>query len=162
MTFSDSKSTIFLYSCSGICTDARNNVTNNETTENRSRYGTLWKRTRTKICRLKGLPYLSSTAIIHKVVKGRALKPGCKCNKNCHEKLTEEDRLMLFDDFWKNHNSWNEKRQYVANGVIKVKKLRNRSKAANGTERRKFTFKYTLRFNDESINVCKTMFLNML
>lgn len=98
-----------------------------------------------------------------KVKEVRTLKPPCSCKRMCFEKVTEVDRLIIFDEFWKNCCSVEEKRRYVATRIIKVKKERRRvRKCGTGADRRTWTLRYNLQINEEDIRVCQTMFLNTL
>lgn len=95
---------------------------------------------------------------ILKTNESRTLKPACTCKRKCYEKLTEVDRLIIFDDFWKNHCSSKEKRQYIADRIAKIK----RTNEKDMRRRRNYTLRYTLRVQDINIQVCQVMFLNTL
>lgn len=99
-----------------------------------------------KVARMKGL--------------GRTLKPACNCKSRCYEQITEVDRLIIFDDFWKNHCSWEEKRRYIAKRVTRIKIKRRTMRGRDET--RSCSRRYVLRINEEDVKVCKTMFLNTL
>lgn len=82
---------------------------------------------------------------------------GCrKSTRTCNE-ISEEDRKVLFNDFWKNL-TWNQKQIYVASLVkCELKKTaRNKDKES----RRKSSLTYTIKTpNGKVHHVCKTFFL---
>lgn len=120
-----------------------------------------------KIARLKEQPYQTRKGSENK--EGRVLKPACNCKRRCYEKISEVDRLIIFDDFWRNHCSLQEKRQYIAERITKTKKKRSNvpktvkdQRGSNRADRRNYTLLYRLKVNEENIPVCQVMFLNTL
>lgn len=110
-----------------------------------------------KTARMKGLPY--QTRKRYKANEGRTLKPACNCKRGCFEKVTEVDRLIIFDDFWRNHGNWDQKRKYIAERVTKIE-IKRRTVISDN--KRTCNLRYSLRVNEEDIFVCQTMFLNTL
>lgn len=129
-----------------------------------------WKRSRTKECRMLGKGYVGfkrqNSKISHDVERGpRTQKPTCNSNKCKISKnrfcssFTEENRKQIFEHFWK--CTWDEKRLYVINMVRKV--VKKRETAGTDESRRNFTLEYHLKYaNNDSKQVCKTMFLGTL
>ena len=69
-----------------------------------------WKKNIRKIKCQSGLEYESSTG---KTVKARGIKQhSCsKCRFNCADKVSEDERLSLFNDYW-NLKSYQRQRDY--------------------------------------------------
>lgn len=93
----------------------------------------------------------------------KTIKPRCTCKKNeksviqCH-KISEEDRKEMFDTFW--HMTWDEKRVYIKSLIKKTHTDRQRDRKDPKKSKRINTMVYFLKKNDETIRVCKTLFLN--
>lgn len=121
-----------------------------------------WKRVASKNARLKGSPYHSTVARKKSKVEGRELKPPCACRVKCYEKFSNDKRLQIFKEFWKTCVSWDQRRQFIVNNVTKIQKRIMKTSGNLDTDKRKFTFNYTLVNDSKSIKVCKTMFLNTL
>lgn len=116
-----------------------------------------WQRNIAKKARLEGNSYESPVAKKNKKVEARTLKPACSCRAKCFEKLSEEVRQTIFENFWSGCKSWEQRRQYVADRVTKTVKVRTKK-----ASRRKYNFIYNFQVNDKTINVCRVMFLNTL
>lgn len=121
-----------------------------------------WQKNLAKKARLQGKSYVSKVAKKKKDVEARSLKPSCTCRAKCFEKLSNEVRQSIFDNFWSECNNWEQRRQYVADRVTKTIKLRTRVNSSFEVDKRKFNYNYSLKVNDNIINVCKVMFLNTL
>lgn len=78
--------------------------------------------------------------------------------RNCN-KITEEDRLKIFNYFWGNLN-WDKKKMYV-NSLVSIAPVKQRT-VESSQSRRISSFIYNLRIDDTYLCVCKTMFLNTL
>lgn len=81
-----------------------------------------WKRRASKTARLKGSPYRSTVTKKKPEVDGRKLKPPCSCKSKCYEKISEEKRLIIFNQFWKKCDTWDQRRQFIARSVTKKTK----------------------------------------
>nr|CAI5862904.1 unnamed protein product [Callosobruchus analis] len=114
-----------------------------------------WSANKRKAARAKGVEYKTKK---NKTVRARSLKPPCSCRKKCYEKLTYEERLGLFNDFYT--LSYQEQTQLLSTLVNEFTKLR----CINNDEgsRRKFSRSYFLKKENVLIKVCKIMFLNTL
>lgn len=80
------------------------------------------------------------------------------CRLNCTARVTEQQRQMVFDEFYSLgnvHLQW----VYLARrcGKIEPKYRRSRSKNLRG-----LNISYNFIFNDVNVQVCKVMFLNTL
>ncbi|XP_045506945.1 uncharacterized protein LOC123703104 [Colias croceus] len=123
---------------------------------------TKWKRVAAKIARLKGSPYHSTVAKKNPEIDGREMKPPCKCKSKCYEKVPNETRIQIFDEFWKKCSSWDQRRQFIASNVTKKQKHTMRTTGNLDTDRRKFTYEYRLIVNSKSEKICRNMFLHTL
>ena len=85
--------------------------------------------------------------------------PPCYCRLNCQEKINEEQRKELYEFYWKIH-SWEDKKEFIALLVVLSAKKRTRCRKEINSDRRQVTFIYTLPIEDESIRVCRAMFLS--
>nr|CAI5860046.1 unnamed protein product [Callosobruchus analis] len=114
-----------------------------------------WSVNKRKAARAKGVEYKTKK---NKTARARSLKPPCSCRKKCYEKLTYEERLGLFNDFYT--LSYQEQTQLLSTLVNEFTKLR----CINNDEgsRRKFSRSYFLKKENVLIKVCKLMFLNTL
>uniref|UniRef100_T1HCM0 Uncharacterized protein n=1 Tax=Rhodnius prolixus TaxID=13249 RepID=T1HCM0_RHOPR len=74
----------------------RNKLAEKDKTRKRKRNPSGWERNRRHEARSKGDPYFSTSK---KYVPGKALKDACTCKRKCREKLSEEMRLQIFQDF---------------------------------------------------------------
>jgi len=95
----------------------------------------------------------------------RKIKPRCNStvcikSKECN-KLTEEDRLNLFNCFWA--TTWDEKKTYIINLVTQEDTKRKTTGKYEVKSRRSSSYQYHLRdMNEKKIRVCKKMFLATL
>ncbi|XP_047143996.1 uncharacterized protein LOC105844486 isoform X2 [Hydra vulgaris] len=95
----------------------------------------------------------------------RKIKPRCNStvcikSKECN-KLTEEDRLDLFNCFWV--TTWDEKKTYIINLVTQEDTKRKTTGKYEVKSRRSSSYQYHLRdINETKIRVCKKMFLATL
>lgn len=126
----------------------------------RTRNEKKWQKNVAKKMRLQGKPYQSKVAKKNKIVEARSLKPSCKCRAECFKKLSEEQRVKIFESFWSDCNNWDQRRQYIADRVTKTAKLRTRVNSSFEEDKRKYNYNYSLQVNDNIISVCKVMFLN--
>ncbi|XP_047127807.2 uncharacterized protein LOC105845501 [Hydra vulgaris] len=95
----------------------------------------------------------------------RKIKPRCNStvcikSKECN-KLTEEDRLNLFNCFWATTSD--EKKTYIINLVTQEDTKRKTTGKYEVKSRRSSSYQYHLRdINETKIRVCKKMFLATL
>lgn len=57
-----------------------------------------WLGNKRKVARANGTEYVTKKGV---VVSAKSLKPPCSCRRKCFEKFSEEERLYLFQDFYK-------------------------------------------------------------
>lgn len=96
----------------------------------------------------------------------RKLKDRCACKKKskdstrkCYQ-ISDEDRKIIFTKFWSDM-TWEQRKVYVGNTVKVCDK--NRPKTLNKEETRRVqTFKYFLKVGNETLPVCKKMYLHTL
>lgn len=102
-------------------------------------------------------------------INARKLKPGCSddCRFKCQEKITLEDRLTAFNDYYKlaeKVKQW----QCISNWVsIKLKKELDTealelAQIYNKSKKEKTFYQFTLPTQNGPICVCRTMFLDTL
>lgn len=131
-----------------------------------------WYRNKIKKLRLTGKEYKGYQRNKNgKITQGisrpaRKLAEACKsvsCEKSKQrfcKLFYEETRLLIFNKFWNNMGSWEEKKGYVLGNVEYVEKKRQ---STQGPSRRKGTYLYYLRAKEnERKRVCKKMFLGTL
>ena len=88
------------------------------------------------------------------------MKDSCtNCRMNCTTHFTEEQRRETFSCFWE-LGSLPDRRQFIVNNINVKEKKRNRKRdnVEGARKERNSTQIYTL----QTINICKTMFLNTL
>lgn len=91
------------------------------------------------------------------------MKPPCtdKCRLNCSESFNNDDRLRIFEDFYKSADK-SKQSQQLASLVTRSSKQRERKKTTKCPRNREFTREYTLIKDGVPIKVCSVMFLNTL
>ncbi|KAK6191297.1 hypothetical protein SNE40_003024 [Patella caerulea] len=82
----------------------------------------------------------------------------CRMSKKCSV-FNEEERQSIFNGFWADM-SWNQKKVFVA-GLIDEVVASNRKKPAEESRKKK-SFKYYLKKENERVSVCRNMFLATL
>lgn len=88
------------------------------------------------------------------------MKDTCKkCRFKCGEKLSEDERMEIFNGYYKLAD-YALQREFICCHTIRKPKLRVTNTAT--TSRRTFSVTYFLPHNADKIRVCKTMFLNTL
>lgn len=136
----------------------------NKKSRKRKRNVANWKRNSIKSSRNSGKEYMNWKGNIQ---AQRKLKPPCKnCRNKCTEKIPEEERKLIFLNFW-SLSDINRQRDFISKFTCleEKKRCRKRSKSEvnNGVQsRRKRTFTYFLSCGGKRILVCKTFFLNTL
>lgn len=101
-----------------------------------------------------------------KIMPKKSLKPPCTCRFKCYEKINDDQRRIVFENFWQlgdRQKQWS----YLVKYVKKVKK--NRCLNSDIPNNRIFTFKYHLPLAEQTdelkvlvVDVCKIMFINTL
>ena len=130
-----------------------------------------WGKNKTKRQRMEGQPYMGYSRnkdgkVSYNIPReARKLGPPCKSkecirvkNKYC-SKITEEERLKIFNSFWKDMN-WDQRKIFVINHVTKSNAKRTYTKTEDS--RRKNTLQHFLTVGNEKLQVCKKMFLQTL
>ncbi|CAC5379352.1 unnamed protein product [Mytilus coruscus] len=110
-----------------------------------------WKKNIRKIKCQSGMEYVSDTG---KTVKARSIKNhACsKCRFRCADKLSEDERLSLFNDYW-NLKSYERQRDYISSRVLERNSIGSPSK-----KRKQVARTFTFNVEGQSVRVCK-MFL---
>ncbi|CAH0560475.1 unnamed protein product [Brassicogethes aeneus] len=112
-----------------------------------------------KIARNTGERYSTKSG---KIIKKRKLGPLIACRMKCRERLEEENRLSIFEDYWK--LSSHDKRAGFVAGLIDVKsKSLEKKKQPNKTHKnREWTYLYKFNVKGGQVSVCKNCFLKTL
>lgn len=94
---------------------------------------------------------------------GKGIQPNpCKigkCQNKCYEKFTEEERQLIFHNFW-NLNDYQRQRDFLLSCTEEIKIKRKRTK--NSTSRRNTTFNYYLTYNSNPKKICQQFLLKTL
>lgn len=117
-----------------------------------------WKRNKAKRARVSGEEYISTNL---------TLKPAKQCNLNnclcplrCCEKLSDEQRLKIFEHFYKTLKTKNEQTSFLVGSIDIQDKFRT---YVRGPSKREKTRYYYLRDETGSnVRVCKKVFRNTL
>lgn len=115
-----------------------------------------WQDVKNKKLKNSGEAYLSVRS--KKTHVGKSIGPPCSCKKKCFEKFTQDQRMNIFNQYWKlgdHEEQWQYILRYVKASTIKKMTL---SRSRNRTQ----TLSYTLPINDDLVQVCKVFFLNTL
>ena len=79
--------------------------------------------------------------------KKHDLKPPCFCKmRKCHEKISEESRIYLHDEF--RTLNYKDRKQWICSHVMEVHPTR---RSSNEDNRRNFTRKYFLPNSSENV-----------
>lgn len=124
-----------------------------------------WVDNMAKIARSKGIEGMGRKGPI----KAKTMKPGCdtSCRSKCSENISEEDRLMAFNEF-RNLGSTTNQWQCIINWTsFKSKKelddeSQEVAKIYNKISKKNPNLDFTLPSTNGPVSVCRTMFLNTL
>ncbi|KAF6203542.1 hypothetical protein GE061_001874 [Apolygus lucorum] len=134
-----------------------------------------WSKQEAKLNRLKGLAYVgsrrkekvSANVILHDIIRPpRALGPRCKPDGSCQkwktracDKVSEDQRRILFDAFWSETMDWKQRQMFVVT-LVDMTNPKQPQKHEVKRVSRSFSYTYHLRVNDKRIPVCQKLFLN--
>ena len=127
-------------------------------TRKKARNPDKWEKNVTKNAKNLGLEHTSVKT--KKKVPARSMKNNCGpgCKLKCEQKLLEDRRKTIFQEFW-SISEYSRKYDFILRNVQERLKVHN----SEVNTRRKYSINYS--FTDQSnnsISVCKTMFLNTL
>lgn len=96
-------------------------------TRKRQRNTKSWKKNVAKEKLSKGLEHLNPKG---KLVRGRALKPGCdeSCKLRCSRRLGESDREEIHKEFWNSYPTKESKWAFLALNVDQTKEMKHRER----------------------------------
>ncbi|XP_031358123.1 uncharacterized protein LOC116181837 [Photinus pyralis] len=126
-----------------------------------------WNCNINKTKRSKGLPYqgkkkIGNTWNYQMNKPGKFLQNPCGCTLGkkkstiqC-DKLTEEERILIFRTFW-NKLNWAERKMHVKT-LVEVHGVKRRRGEQEILSKRNFSMKYFLKFDTKKVRVCKRMF----
>lgn len=112
-----------------------------------------WKKNIRKQLRLEGKEYISSRG---KAIKARQLKPhNCsKCRYKCPSKVSEEDRMNIFNNYW-SLKSVERQKDFICQNVIE-------KQTRQGSGKKTVAHTFTLTCSKTRHRVCKNFFLRTL
>jgi len=112
-----------------------------------------WKKTVAKEALDKGEAHLNVNG---KPIAGKQLGESCgpSCKFKCEQRVTENQRRHIFDEYWKKTAGKSRKWDYLSRLVRHYPKNTGRS------SKRQMTRMYFFRLDGKEVRVCKTMFLN--
>ena len=139
----------------------RNNVPGDEPrARKRTRNPSKWKANVSKTAKNAGMPYKTKKGDF---VPGKAMGPPCEdsCKFQCCKEITQENRMAIFNLFWKTTDTHDKKWHFITRLVTNKAPERPAIDTISGKNRTN-TRNYFLRINNEMKRVCKTMFLSTL
>ncbi|KAE8738910.1 hypothetical protein FOCC_FOCC015599 [Frankliniella occidentalis] len=116
------------------------------------------KRKERTLLRNSGHEYKTSK---DKVVSARSLQPLADCRMKCREKLNEEDRKVVFQEYW-GQRDFDRRVNYISSHVFQKPTAVKRTKDEKSGRNRTCTLRYELDINNSRIVVCKKCFLATL
>ncbi|RVE40000.1 hypothetical protein evm_015350 [Chilo suppressalis] len=133
------------------------------TSRKRTRNVSNWAKNVAKRARQAGEAYVSvykDKSQEGKLIASRSIRPGCheKCRNKCRTYLSEEDRILLFKEFWA-IETHKEKWEYLAR---RVDTCPVKDRKTHWESRRNESRSYSFRSNGRVVKVCKVMFLDTL
>ncbi|CAG4958976.1 unnamed protein product [Parnassius apollo] len=138
---------------------SKNNASeeNKKLTRKRQRNPKAWKKNKKKCLKNSGIAYTTEKG---KLVNAKQLKPGCgdKCRLKCTFKINEQQRLVIFKNFWILGDS-NRQRDFVKNAMKEVKP---KYSLHNAQSKRSINAAYHLTVDGIIIRVCKKFFMHTL
>lgn len=81
-------------------------------------------------------------------------------SRHCN-KFTHEDRLKIFENFWKNMD-WGQKKLFVSGLIDVIPPTSRRNNSSSVPLKKAVTLKYHLKKYNKRLSVCKLMFLHTL
>ena len=117
-----------------------------------------WKQNVAKDRRNRGLSYVSEKT--GKLVPARKMQGSCSCTNKCFEKVSEEARKEIHENFWK-LGEYNRQNEYLSK-LLKSKIVKRRRKPVESLEKfRRHSVSYFVYHGDIEYPVCKKAFLNI-
>ena len=98
--------------------------------------------------------------------EARAMKSRCNCAQGKSTStmkcplITDLQRQEIFTNFWK--MDWNQKKIYINTLVNTTQSYRIHNRTNRTVSRRTRSLQYHLKFNNETVRVCRTFFINTL
>lgn len=135
------------------------------------------KKKKTLQIRIRGVSYIgykrtSLKVITHGQIRdARSIKGRCSHNSLPKKKtnssfmctqITDEDRKNIFDNFWKNHKTWHEKKAYIK-GLVATRDIKRRRKEVTGKHFKSEGHDLFLPTGTgQKVKVCRFFFLNTI
>ncbi|KAK3919759.1 Treslin [Frankliniella fusca] len=101
------------------------------------------------------------TTAKNKVVHARSMKPLANCRSKCSEKITEENRKIVFAEYW-GQRSFDRRVSYITGHVFEEKTKVQRRRSEDSNRNRTCTLRYELDVNNTRVQLCKKCFLATL
>jgi len=117
-----------------------------------------WKKNVRKRLKNSGKSYVSSSG---KIIAAKQMGDGCtdKCRYKCKANFDEEDRKVIFNNFWE-IGDINHQRQFIADHVGRTVTARPQKDISDS--RRQLSYRYQMSNNNTKYTVCKVFFLDTL
>lgn len=134
-------------------------IVTKELTRKRKQFKEDWECVKSKKQKNSGLEY--NGCHTKKKFEKKNIRSPCKCVKKCGEKILQERREVIFNEFWKlgdHEKQWHYITRHAKSKDIKKMTL---DRKKNRTQTIKYDFKVNKNDSD-SIEVCKKFFLNTL
>lgn len=127
-------------------------------TRKRKRNIDTWAKNKRKQLKTQGKEYCT---VKGKTISAKLMKLPCKCKRKCYEKINEDQRLLIFKNYYS--LTLDSQNQFIAGFVDEYPKKTQRIKYNHDKpSRRLFSKQYFLTKCDEKIEVCQVMFMNTL
>ena len=124
----------------------------------------VWKIEKRQLKRLRGESYSppgKKGQLPKPRKKAREMKSACNCRMKCHEHLSEEDRVGIFNKYW-SLGDRNKQTQYILNNMKREATARTRRREGPTKSGKRRARAMTNTYYLKHIQVCKTMFHNTL
>ncbi|CAD0196001.1 unnamed protein product [Chrysodeixis includens] len=119
-----------------------------------------WQKNMSKLLRNSGKAYTSMSKTKRKVEE-KKMGSVCsvKCKFQCSTKITHEERLIIFNEYW-NTGDLEAQRQFIYNNLTEIEPKYRYTRV--GSSRKNHNNAYYLPLNSNRTRVCKVFFMNTL
>ena len=87
--------------------------------------------------------------------------PPCSCKQRCIEKISEEKRKIIFQEFW-SFNNFNERRNWIFGHIKQQEKMSSTVSEIRKIKTREYSRSYSFNVNNCSIKVCAVFWQHTL
>lgn len=118
----------------------------------RARNVSSWKRNINKVLKNSGQPYTTYNGKEH---QGAKLRDPCSCSLDCRQRMTQEERQAIHDQFWKTIADHGRQWEFIRENCSSKETVPSSSK-------RKVARSYSFVIGKKKERVCKQMFMRTL